>query len=862
MKKVFTILIFLSLFGLSNTLFSQGTWLQKTSLPGNGRTGAFVFTIDSSAYIGGGQINSSGTYVSDFWEYNTTTDTWTQKASFGGGVRLSPSSFTLNNIGYVCCGFNGQCKNDVWSYNPTTNIWTQKNSFPSTARYGAFSFTIGNYAYLGKGSPGGPPFLSDFWKYDPTNDSWTQKTSFTSSINAAAIGFSINNKGYAGLGIDGNGNFTNEFYEYNPTTDAWTQKATYPSARNTACFVISNYAYVGTGLETGFIYTNNLWAYNPLLDTWTAIASVGSTLRNGSIAFSIGNKGYLGLGGTSSTYLTDLWEYTPTCPSVPATPTGISTLCQHSTNINYSTSDSTNVTDYMWSISPLSAGTISGTTNTSTALFNNTFYGTAYIKVQADNGTCASNYSDSIPITVIQSPTANITPNGVTTFCQGNSVVLNANTGINLFYHWQKNGTNISSATDSSYIANQTGLYSVIVTNINNCSTTSSSVNVTVVQLPTATITPSDTIIICQGNPETLNANTGAGLSYLWQLNGTNINGAIGSSCLVAQQGIYTVVVTNSNNCSTTSAPVNVNVNPSPSVAITAHGNTTFCQDSVLLTANYTAGLTYQWQKNNVNLNGATDTLLEVYQTGNYSVVVTNPYNCTATDNVTITVNPLPIANAGNDKNICHGDTVTLNATGGATYSWNNGVTQGVPFVPQTTSTYIVTVTTVNNCSAQDSLKITVHPLPPAPTITASGNALLSSSATGNQWFFNGNPISGATSQIYNAAVVGFYQVQFTDSNGCKSKSNIINITVGIEENEVNNYIHIYPNPTTDKLTIETNSNTEQRLEILNLIGQTVYITSIINKKATINTSAFANGVYILKLYSDKETVVRKFVKE
>ena len=71
-----------------------------------------------------------------------------------------------------------------------------------------------------------------------------------------------------------------------------------------------------------------------------------------------------------------------------------------------------------------------------------------------------------------------------------------------------------------------------------------------------------------------------------------------------------------------------------------------------------------------------------------------------------------------------------------------------------------------------------------------------------------------------------------------------------------------YPNPTKGELTIETNLNTDQRLEIVNLIGQTVY-TNIINKnKTTVNTSAFANGVYFIKLSSNKETVVRKFVKE
>ncbi len=82
----------------------------------------------------------------------------------------------------------------------------------------------------------------------------------------------------------------------------------------------------------------------------------------------------------------------------------------------------------------------------------------------------------------------------------------------------------------------------------------------------------------------------------------------------------------------------------------------------------------------------------------------------------------------------------------------------------------------------------------------------------------------------------------------------------GIKENTSNN-ISVYPNPTNDILTIETNLNTPQKLEISNLMGQTIYTYYIYNK-ATINTSAFAKGVYILKLNSDKETVVRKIVKE
>ena len=75
------------------------------------------------------------------------------------------------------------------------------------------------------------------------------------------------------------------------------------------------------------------------------------------------------------------------------------------------------------------------------------------------------------------------------------------------------------------------------------------------------------------------------------------------------------------------------------------------------------------------------------------------------------------------------------------------------------------------------------------------------------------------------------------------------------------NIISIYPNPATDNLTIETNFNEEHRLEIINLLGQAIY-TTYIGRKSMINTSNYASGLYFLKIYTDKEIVVRKFVKE
>ncbi|MFN6225236.1 MAG: cohesin domain-containing protein, partial [Bacteroidota bacterium] len=66
--------------------------------------------------------------------------------------------------------------------------------------------------------------------------------------------------------------------------------------------------------------------------------------------------------------------------------------------------------------------------------------------------------------------TASITAAGNTTFCQGGSVVLYANTGTGLTYQWRNNGNNIAGATNASYTATTAGAYSVVVNNSPTCS--------------------------------------------------------------------------------------------------------------------------------------------------------------------------------------------------------------------------------------------------------------------------------------------------------------------------------------------------------------------------------------------------------
>jgi hypothetical protein len=234
-----------------------------------------------------------------------------------------------------------------------------------------------------------------------------------------------------------------------------------------------------------------------------------------------------------------------------------------------------------------------------------------------------------------------ISAGGPTTFCNSGSVTLNAFTGNSSTYQWKKNGTNISGATASSYIALTSGNYSVQV-NSSCGSDISSPVTVTVNSLPSAIITPSGSTTFCSGESVELAVPFGANKIYQWKKGGVNISGATLQSYTATVGGSYKVTVTNTvTGCSktTTNATV-VTVNSLPTATITPQGPTTFCAGgSVVLHANTGTGLIYQWKKGGNNIAGATNINYTASLAGTYKVKVTNSNGCSKlSTGVTVTV--------------------------------------------------------------------------------------------------------------------------------------------------------------------------------------------------------------------------------
>ena len=266
---------------------------------------------------------------------------------------------------------------------------------------------------------------------------------------------------------------------------------------------------------------------------------------------------------------------------------------------------------------------------------------------------------------------------------------------------------------------------------------------------------------ICVGASTTLSIPGSTGSSYQWLLNGQPIVGQTGTQLIAAQAGSYAVMVNSLPlACSDTSLIKVITIAPSPTVS--ANINQSVCAGSAV-TLNGSGALTYSW--NNGVTNGVAFTPVS---TATYTVTGTNLQGCTGTATTTVTVNSLPVVSASINQSVCAGSPATLNGSGALTYSWNNGVTNAVSFIPASTATYTVTGTDLQGCTGTATTTVTVNSL---PVVSASINQ---SVCAGSPVTLNG---SGALTYSWNNGVtnaVAFtpvstatYTVTGTNLQGC-----------------------------------------------------------------------------------------------
>jgi hypothetical protein len=296
-------------------------------------------------------------------------------------------------------------------------------------------------------------------------------------------------------------------------------------------------------------------------------------------------------------------------PTASITASGPTTFCQG----NAVTLTATAGASYLWS---------NGATTQAITVATSGNY-----TVTVTNASGCSATSAATTVTVNANPPAVITASGPTTFCNGGSVTLTANSGVS--YLWS-NGATTQAITVSGPVGATN--YSVQVTQAGGCVSSSPVTTVTVNPVPAATITANGPLTFCEPGNVVLTAS--AGSSWLWS------NGATTQSITVsspAASGNYTVTVTNSSGCSAASAATTVTVNPRPVVSLSASPYTKlFPGLTTTLSVSPAGSFTYTWFRNNVAVPGASASTLQVdlNNLGTYSVLVTNTSGCSNTTNL------------------------------------------------------------------------------------------------------------------------------------------------------------------------------------------------------------------------------------
>lgn len=428
---LFCSIALLVIFHNGSRVYAQGpnVWTQKTNYGGVSRDGAFAFSLGSLGYIGGG--NNNGSFKNDLWEYNPTTNAWTQKANVPSNEYLA-SSFTIGSKAYVGCGYN--TGNAFYEYDGTANAWTAKASMPGTARYITMGFSIGTKGYCGTGYNPNNPYnsFSDFYEFDPVANTWTAKASMPGGNRSYAVGFSIGSRGYAGTG-NINGNAVRDFYEYDPAGDVWTAKANIGTINRLQSFgiALNGKGYVGGGGQGND--PNGFYEYDATTNTWTAKANIPVS-RAGAVGFAIGSKLYIGTGGdpfdnnySSSTYYyrKDFYEWSSCGPIITVSPAS-AFLCGSGTVTLTASGAST----YTWSNGITNGGTVNPSATTT------------YTVTGALSGTCAATSNAVVTVVVNNAPVNQSISAATTSFACNGKTNINLSTQAGVNYYLRNDANN------------------------------------------------------------------------------------------------------------------------------------------------------------------------------------------------------------------------------------------------------------------------------------------------------------------------------------------------------------------------------------------------------------------------------------
>ena len=389
------------------------------------------------------------------------------------------------------------------------------------------------------------------------------------------------------------------------------------------------------------------------------------------------------------------------------------------------------------------------------------------------------------------------------TICNGQTVILNGLPNPAAAYQWLESGNSIPSNTSSTLSITTTGSYTLTGTTEGGaCVKTTAALNVnsdpgSVTQDPTILNMTGGVISVCVGSTLTLETSDNDP-GYAW----TGPNGFASSAKVntinnasIGQGGVYTLQLSNGA-CKSNIATVRVDVASLQSFTVNSNvpSNTVCTGGSITLSTPSQAGFSYQWIKDNVDINLQTGTSLVVTQEGDYKVRVTTaaPLSCSSETNaVSVVILATPVAAFAAPASACTGSDVTFtnqstaDSRGTITYSWNFGDTQ-TSTTASPLHTYANAINAnvgltvgysgVSGCTANASKSVNVITAT-NPTITPSATSLcegdavdLSIPATYTSIVWTG----GATAATTSVSSPGTYTVTAKDPNGCNTTAQVV----------------------------------------------------------------------------------------
>lgn len=568
-----------------------------------------------------------------------------------------------------------------------------------------------------------------------------------------------------------------------------------------------------------------------------------NTAFNGEVSLSVSAVNSICTGNASDSLLIHILPV----PASPGIPSGDTLLCVNPANTVYTSPVVAGAIAYNWVLLPPVAGLLTPSGNSVSIDWNDTWTGTASLFTAAVNASCQGPDSDTLLIVIQGLPGQAAVPSGDTLLCEGagNTEYTTAGSAGASSYLWAiipPAAGSLSGTGDTvlvSWTPGWTGTAGLTVAGNHICGSgsVSDTLFVTLLSYPAVPSLPSGDSVICQGSPPSgysISPIAGAD-SYQWNIVPPSAGSISGSGNAVtltwnpAFSGTASLSVSAVNvMCgSAYSAALSIDVLETPVSPAIPAGDQNLCPDApnTPYTVTPVSGATdYSW----VLLPPAAGTVIpagtsamvdwDAGFTGQASLFVyamngSCPGNSSDTLLITVSNLPGPAAAPSGLDDFCTGEDPgtysTAGASGATSYNWGlepptagtvtgSGSTVSISWTPGWSGTAWLFVAGVNACGTgtySDSLGITVHPLPAAPVISQNGGMLSSSYTVSNQWYYNGNPVSGAIAQDYTPPVNGNYFVIYTDTNGCWSSSDTIAVNfVGIAEGLTAKPI-IYPNP-------------------------------------------------------------------